>query len=63
MFLLNDVSCDSHAQSCAGADGLGCEKVLVQTLLHFVGHTFAVVGQRDDELAVLASTLMLTSGL
>lgn len=52
MFVLNDVACDTHAQTCALSNGLGGEEVLKETLLHLVSHTLAIVGNGDFEVGV-----------
>ena len=52
VLVLDDVACDAHAQSGALSDGFRGEEILVETLFHQVGHTFAIVSDADGNLVI-----------
>ena len=50
VFVLNDVTCDTHAKTCTLTDGLSGEEILKEPLLHIVAHALTVVGYADRQL-------------
>ena len=52
MSVLDDITGDGHTQASTLSYGFGGEEILVEMLLDFFVHAFAIVCQRDDDVVV-----------